>query len=100
MFTDLVFGKLTFFEQGLHASGFQVSPTHEQKDRRGQGQGAPVLEGTELQGAGCAGGVRAQACQMCSGGTLDSAEGAPGWVLGDQGDTGSLHVWGATRRLR
>lgn len=57
MFTDLVFGKLTFFEQGLHASGFQVSPTREQKGRRDQGQGAAVLEGTELQGAGCAGGV-------------------------------------------
>lgn len=57
MFTDLVFGKLTVFEQGLHASGFQVSPACEQKDRRDQGQGAAALEGTELQGAWCAGGV-------------------------------------------
>lgn len=44
MFADLVFSKLTFFEQG--------SLPREQKDRRDKRQGAAALEGTELQGAG------------------------------------------------
>ena len=103
MFADLVFSKLTFFEQDLHTSGLQGSPAHEQKNRRDQGQGVAVPEGMEPRGAGCAGRARAQAwlgCAAVVGGHWTQQKGRQGGCLGTKGDTGSLCVWGATRRLK
>lgn len=77
MFADLVFSKLTLFEQGL---------AREQKDRRDKrAKGQQHWRGQSCEEQGCW-----WSCDVrhWGWGMLNSAEGAPEQVLGDQGRRG------------
>lgn len=87
MFADLVFSKLAFFEQGLHTSVFQGSPLMNKRTEGTKDKGQQRWRGESSEELG----VLVEPGYVAvtgGGGTLNSAEGTPEQVLGDQGRCG------------